>query len=105
MRGTIHLLTADDALVLRPWVQPALERVSASNQMNKPARRIPVPDVVAATRRLLSDGPLPVKELGKRLADEFPGIPGAALGHLSREHAPLVQLPPRGLWQQIGRAS
>ncbi len=102
MRGTIHLLLADDALALRPWVQPALDRVSASNQMNKPARGIPVPDVVAATRRLLSDGPLPVKELGQRLAEQFPEVPGAALGHLAREHAPLVQLPPRGLWRRSG---
>ena len=88
--------SADDALSLRPWVQPALDGVSASNQMNKPARGIPVPDVVAATRRLLSDGPLPVKELGGAARRPVPRGPGAALGHLARERAPLVQLPPRG---------
>src|SRR3712207_8782025 len=27
MRGTVHVLTADDALELRPWVQPVLARV------------------------------------------------------------------------------
>ncbi|HET6560525.1 MAG TPA: winged helix DNA-binding domain-containing protein [Marmoricola sp.] len=102
MRGTIHLLTADDALALRPWVQPALDRASASNQMNKPARVVPVPEVVAATRELLEPRPLPVKELGERLAERFPGVPAAALGHLARERAPLVQLPPRGLWQRSG---
>ncbi len=41
MRGTIHLLTAGDALALRRWVQPAIDRVTGSNQMNKPARGIP----------------------------------------------------------------
>ena len=102
MRGTIHLLVADDALALRPWVQPALDKVSASNQMNKPARGVAVPEVVDAVRRVLAAGPLPVKELGERLAEELPGVPAAALAHVARERAPLVQLPPRGLWQCRG---
>ena len=102
MRGTIHVLTPDDALALRPWVQPALDQVSKGNQMNKPARHVPVEDIVAETRRLLGRGPLPVKELGTRLARAFPDAPAAALGHLARERAPLVQLPPRGLWRASG---
>lgn len=102
MRGTIHVLTAEDALTLRPWVQPALDQVSRSNQMNKSARDVPVADVVAATRRLLGGEPLPVKQLGERLADVFPGVPAAALAHVARERAPLVQLPPRGLWRRSG---
>src|SRR5580704_11533652 len=31
MRGTIHLVSADDALTLRPLVQPVLDRALASN--------------------------------------------------------------------------
>jgi len=53
-------------------------------------------------RRLLADGPLPVKALGERLAEEFPGVPAGALAHKAREHAPLVQVPPRGLWKRSG---
>jgi Winged helix DNA-binding domain len=102
MRGTIHVLTPDDALALRPWVQPALDQVSNSNQMNKPARHVPVENIVGETRRLLEHGPLPVKELGERLAVAFPDAPAAALAHLARERAPLVQLPPRGLWRGSG---
>lgn len=102
MRGTIHVLVPDDALSLRRWVQPALDQASRSNQLNRPARDVPVPDVVAATRRLLAEGPLPVKELGDRLAEAFPGVPGSALGHVARERVALVQLPPRGLWQRSG---
>ena len=101
MRGTIHVLTPDDALALRPWVQPALDQQSRSNQNNKPARHVPVDDVVAETRRVLADGPLPVKELGERLA-LFLDAPPAALAHVARERAPLVQLPPRGLWRGSG---
>jgi hypothetical protein len=102
MRGTIHVLLPEDALALRPWVQPALDRQSSSNQMSRPARGVPVPELVAATRRLLADGPLPVKQLGEALAEVFPGVPAAALAHTARERAPLVQLPPRGLWRRGG---
>ena len=32
MRGTIHLLVAEDALVLRPWTQPRMEQEVRSSQ-------------------------------------------------------------------------
>ena len=102
MRGTIHVLTPDDALALRPWVQPALDQQSSGNQMSRPARGVPVPELVAAVRTVLADGPLPVKELGGRLADVFPAVPAGALAHTARERAPLVQVPPRGLWKRSG---
>jgi hypothetical protein len=102
MRGTIHVLLPDDALALRTWVQPALDQQSGSNQLNRPARGVPVPDLVAATRRLLANGPLPVKQLGEGLVEAFPGVPAAALAHVARERVPLVQVPPRGLWRQSG---
>ena len=102
MRGTIHVLTPDDALALRPWVQPALDQQSRSNQLNHAARHVPVADLVAEARRLLTAGPLPVKELGDRLAEAFPDAPAGALAHVARERAPLVQLPPRGLWRASG---
>jgi Winged helix DNA-binding domain len=102
MRGTVHVLAPDDALALRPWVQPALDQQSRSNQNSRPAREVPVEALVAEVRRVLADGPLPVRELGERLADGFPGVPPAALAHAARERAPLVQVPPRGLWQRSG---
>jgi len=102
MRGTVHVLHPDDALGLRPWVQPALDQQSRSNQNSRPARDVPVDALVEEIRRALADGPLPVKTLGERLADAFPEVPAAALAHAARERAPLVQVPPRGLWQRSG---
>ena len=102
MRGTIHVLLPDDALALRPWVQRALDQQSGSNQMNRPAREVPVAEVVVATRRLLEPGPLPVKELGQRLSEIFTGVPAGALAHVARERVPMVQVPPRGLWKRSG---
>jgi hypothetical protein len=102
MRGTIHVLTVEDALALRGWVQPSLSRRSAGNALTRPARGLPTEHVAAATRRVLADGPLTVRRLGELLAEEFPGVPAAALSHVARDEVPLVQLPPRGLWRRSG---
>lgn len=102
MRGTIHVLLPEDALSLRPWVQPALDQQSSSNQMSRPARHVGVDELVAATRRHLEAGPQPVKQLGELLASDFPGVPAAALAHVARERVPMVQVPPRGLWRRSG---
>jgi hypothetical protein len=102
MRGTVHVLTPDDALTLRPWVQPALERGSRSNQQARAARDLPVAELDAAVSAALADGPLRLAELGDRLAATFPGVPADALRHAVRAVAPLVQLPPRGLWRRSG---
>ena len=77
LRGTIHVLLPDDALSLRPWVQPALDRQSSSNQMSRAARHVPVDRLVAATRQALADGPLPVRRLGERLGRRVPGHAGS----------------------------
>jgi len=102
MRGTIHVLLPDDALCLRSWVQPALDQQSRSNQMSRPARDVPVERLVAAARRHLADGSLPVARLGELLAQDFPGVPSGALAHVARERVPMVQVPPRGLWRRSG---
>ena len=102
MRGTIHVLLPEDALSLRRWVQRALDQQSSSNQMSRPAKGVPVEDLVAETRQILEDGPLPVKEIGERLAEVYPDVPAGALAHVARERVPMVQVPPRGLWKQSG---
>ncbi len=102
LRGTVHVHTPADALALRPWVQPALDRASRSNQLSRPARDVPSAQLLAAVTEALSDGPLPVAELGRRLAARFPGVPEAALRNAARERVAMVQVPPRGLWGGSG---
>lgn len=102
LRGTVHVLTATDALFLRAWVQPSLDRLSGTNTSSRPARHLDGPDLVAEIGALLGDGPLPVKRIGELLAMAHPDAPAAALSHLARERAPLVQVPPRGLWRRSG---
>lgn len=102
MRGTVHVLTADDALQLRGWVQPTLDRQSSSNQTSRPARHLTTDQLDAVVRPLLGDGASPFTEIGRALAAAYPDVPEPALRHVARERLPLVQVPPRGLWKRSG---
>jgi hypothetical protein len=102
MRGTIHLLTPDDALMLRPWTQPRMERELRSSQNTRPALGVDRAAFDAAVSEALAQGPVTQKALSAELAKRFPQVPAAALGQLARVTAPLAQLPPRGTWKQPG---
>jgi hypothetical protein len=101
MRGTVHVLTPDDALQLRGWVQPALDRVSASNQQSRPAKHLSTELLDAALRGFLVE-PQPLAAIGAFLAKAFPDVDQAALKHVVRERLPLLQAPPRGQWRRSG---
>ena len=79
MRGTVHVLTPDDALQLRGWVQPALDRVSATNQASRPARHLTTEQLDAVVRPLLGDGARSHTEIGQALAAAQPDVPEVAL--------------------------
>ena len=102
MRGTIHLLLPDDALMLRAFTQPAHERERKVSPNTRPGVHLQPAEVRAAAVAALADGPLPVKALGEAMAAHLPDVPPNALAHLARVDVPLVQVPPRGCWQQSG---
>ncbi len=101
MRGTIHLLTPDDAAALRPWVAPRIEQEIRVSQSIGDAREIDRSEAEAAVREVLADGPLSQKDIGARMAERFDYLP-TQLGQLARSIAPLAQLPPRGCWKASG---
>lgn len=104
MRGTVHLVTVRDALLLRPVVQGVIER--GHNGAYK--RRMGGADtarLAGAVRRLLADeGPLTARELGRRLVAAGIGEDAEAIGNAARVYVPLVQVPPRGVWGAGGAA-
>jgi hypothetical protein len=102
MRGTVHLLTADDALFLRGWTAPVHERETRISQSIGAAREADREAFLSALGELLADGPLPQKAIGTALAERFPAHPATQLGQLARSVAPLVQVPPRGTWKGSG---
>lgn len=101
MRSTLHLVTADDALGLRPLVQPAIDR-SFHGAFGRHVQGLDAAAVAAEGRALVDEQPRTFAELGARLAETHPGRDPNALAQVVRTHVPLVQVPPRGLWGQSG---
>lgn len=101
MRSTIHLVTADDALALRPLVAPVIER-STSGNFGKHLVGIDRAELAAAGREELEREPVIFSELGRRLARRWPDRDPASLAQGVRSSEALVQVPPRGLWGRSG---
>ncbi len=104
MRGTIHLVTAKDCHRLRSLVQPALDRMLRANATHgRPLAAVDVTSVVDAAQRLLDAEALTPGEVGARLAEQWPDSPPGSLAEAARSLLPLVQVPPRALWQRSGQ--
>lgn len=104
MRGTIHLVTAKDCHRLRPLVQPALDRMLRANATHgRPLAAVDVTSVVDAAQRLLDAEALTPGEVGARLAEQWPDSPPGSLAEAARSLLPLIQVPPRALWQRSGQ--
>ncbi|MBU8915926.1 winged helix DNA-binding domain-containing protein [Bacillus sp. FJAT-29953] len=103
MRSTIHLVSSQDSLSLRPLVQPVQESVLKSS-FGKALNGLDVQAVVDTGRSLIETNPLTFSELGKQLNAKWPDVDSAALAAVIRTFVPLVQLPPRGLWGMSGQA-
>lgn len=103
MRGTVHLVTADDAPVLHTLLRPLFVRqLRTSSQHARHLAGLDLDDLAAAGRDALHEGPLTPAGLGDALAPRWPDVPPAALAQGVRGLLPLVQVPPRGLWRARG---
>lgn len=103
MRGTVHLVTVRDALVLRPLMQPVIER-SHNGAFGRRMGGADLRELAAGVRELLADGPLTARELGTRLVERGIGDDVEAIGNAARVYVSLVQVPPRGVWGAGGHA-
>jgi hypothetical protein len=104
MRGTVHLVTAADALAWRPLVQVLFDRDLATNtQFASGLIGLDLDELTATTRKLLAERPHTSKELGVALGKRWPERDAAALVHAARGRLPLVQVPPRGIWGKAGQ--
>jgi Winged helix DNA-binding domain len=103
MRSTIHLVTAEDCVALRPLVQPAIER-GVRGQFGRRLEGLEREEVAAAARALVEEQPRAFSELARLLDERFPGRDAFAMGQAVRAWVPLVQVPPRGVWGKSGRA-
>jgi len=105
MRGTVHLVTARDALAIRPVVQPLYERmfVSARGDVGVPTftsrlAGVDLKAVLALGRKLVDETPRSAAELRPLLKKRWPERDADALAAVVHFYLPLVQVPPRGVW-------
>ncbi|MDP8970282.1 MAG: winged helix DNA-binding domain-containing protein, partial [Actinomycetota bacterium] len=104
MRGTIHLVTGDDALALRPLTQPIMDRDLRTNKTYAPPLEgLDLDELGAAARAAVEAEPRTGKQLGAVLAERWPGRDQAALAYAARNLLPLVQVPPRAVWGMSGQ--
>jgi hypothetical protein len=103
MRSTIHLVSARDALTIRPLMQPVLERAWRSGPFSKSLDGADASEVIAAGLELLAERPHVAGELGRRLQQRWPTADASSLAYTVRYLVPLLQPPPRGLWGRGGQ--
>ncbi|MEU6665539.1 winged helix DNA-binding domain-containing protein [Streptomyces sp. NPDC046727] len=103
MRSTIHTHTADDCLALRPLVQPARDRELGN--FRKGLAGVDLDRLAAVARELVEAGPRTMAELRQALAAEWPDADPGALAVAARCTLPLVQVTPRGLWEESGQVA
>lgn len=103
MRGTIHLISVDDAVMIRPLCQPVLDGELTRHSEHAPhLRDVDLEPVLAFARRVLAQQPLTGTKLRAALAAEFPDLDAPAMAYACRNHLALVQVPPRGVWGKSG---
>lgn len=104
MRATVHLLTADDCLDLRPLMQEVLDKELKIHQQHRShLADLDLAPVIARARELLAEQPRTMSELREELGSAFPDLDAPALAYAMRNHLPLVQIPPRGVWGQASQ--
>ncbi|MFG1810412.1 winged helix DNA-binding domain-containing protein [Streptomyces sp. NPDC049040] len=98
MRSTVHLVTSADALRLRHWIGPMLERSFLGSQWAKGLAGTGRAELEEYARALLREKPRTPAELRDGFAARFPEADPASLVNALRSWMPLAQLPPRGVW-------
>jgi winged helix DNA-binding protein len=103
LRGTLHLVTARDALAHYPILADVMGRSWKSSPFAKQLAGVDLDAVLARARELLEERPMTPSELGGALSPEWPDRDAPSLAYAARFLLPLVQVPPRGLWGRTGR--
>jgi Winged helix DNA-binding domain len=103
LRGTLHTVTARDALALRSLIQPAIEKVVLRSSPLRTLVRagMDLDEGVGFMKTLLQESPTTRAELVKAIAERWPDVDADSLGY-AMYVIPTVQTTPRGLWNRSG---
>ncbi|MBB5855958.1 winged helix DNA-binding domain-containing protein [Amycolatopsis umgeniensis] len=101
MRGTVHLVTAEDGLALWPTIKPVVER-GFLGHYSKEVAGLDLVAITEAGRALLEERPRTRAEIRTALADRWPDADQPTLAYAVNSLLPLAHVTPRGLWGQQG---
>ncbi|WP_330333412.1 winged helix DNA-binding domain-containing protein [Streptomyces sp. NBC_00536] len=101
MRSTIHTHTAEDALTLRPLVQPARDREIGN--FRKGLVGVDLQRLARLARAFVDSEPRTMAEIRTELLAAWPDADPASLAVAARCKLPLVQVTPRGVWGRAGQ--
>ncbi len=102
MRGTIHLVTASDFFLLRPFVQSLVAR-TYRRAFGAGIKGVGIDEVEAACVEILREEPRTRGELRRVLAERWPQADAEAMSFMLYA-VPLIQTTPRGVWGRTGPA-
>lgn len=102
MRGTVHLTTASDCLLLRPLVTPALVR-GFRGGFGRFLNGVDLDAVRAHATELLTGQELTRTELRDAFATRWPDWDADTMAYAASYLVPNVQVTPRGVWGQGGK--
>ncbi len=102
MRNTVHLVTARDALELRPLFQPLMERTLKTTPFGRNLVGMDTKPLLVKATTLMKDKPRTLADLGALLHRHWPDRDASSLAYAVRYLAALVQVPPRGVWGKSG---
>ena len=104
LRTTIHLMTADDWLALRPVLQVVSDRGFATGSpFGRQLAGMDIGEVLDVGREALADQALTASQLRTILGARWPDRDASSLAYAVRYLLPLVQTTPRAVWGKRGQ--
>ncbi|MBJ3808117.1 winged helix DNA-binding domain-containing protein [Streptomyces flavofungini] len=103
MRSTVHTLTADDVLTLRPLTQAAIDR--ELRMFRGGLVGVDLDRLTALARAYVEDEPRTLAQIRAELLRHWPDADPQSLGIAARARLPLIQVTPRGLWRRSGQVA
>lgn len=101
LRGTQHLVRADDFWWLRALVDPALAR-GRQAAFGRQTAGVDLDELATHARALLAGRTLTRPRLGQELAGRWPDVDPLALAWSAQCLVPVVHPPPSGTWRRGG---
>ena len=104
MRGTVHVLDAEDLIAFRSLFGPLLAGVLETNFRKNLGDAAPG-ELARYSAELLAERSLSRAAIGRALAPRWPAADPMALAYAATYLVPVVQVPPRGIWGKSAQAT